>query len=745
MSTKPSDEVAAFEDASADAEGRGASSSHAESPAGDAAESDAEGPVEAAPPEAATPAAAGPSKWKLRAAKARALRDWIRDTYCVMDPRTAGLFRIVLGFLCAANAIRHWTVARWFYSNSGVLTNHYVLFRPFSNANFSVFSAFSSLGEVSVAFGLQVLFGVLLMIGWRPRLFAFLSFVWQTSLDNRLVMVENGGYVVVNLVIGYAMFLPIERRFSVDAWLRSWRERRERTVAELDVHPTPSWAASPYVSFGVLLLFLNLTAVYFFNVVNKGGQIWRSGHTVHYVLYINRMVTGLAVLLRELLPNWTTYPLSWGTLMLEALICAWIAAPAGRRYTRLLAMAGMWALHGTFGLMMRLGPFSWFMICWSFVLPAAEQWEMAERWARRRASPRVVLLDPGSPLAFTLARILARLDRLDLLRFEDATTAPAPLLAARDPETGEVATGGAAIRAIAGALPGGRYGVRVLSALLLGQLDRVAELLDARRDGIARFFGLQRPPSAPRRSDLTAEPSPLGRWLRGKAVLSRELFLGYMGVCFLLQALIENKSVPPQVKPTMPSVMEATINYPRLYQGWGMFAPNPITDDGTVAIDAWTVSGRHVDPFTGKEPDLDLTDARGLGLPQIWQDYFNRIRLDRNRHYRQGLRDYLLRWHLETGRPEDEIVAFDVYWVRDKCPKVGERTPYENETVALLTYRKSGFKPPPGFPVIPPEPQVQSADPVEPKDAKDGKDKAAAAASATPSAVPSASPAPDGK
>ena len=54
-----------------------------------------------------------------------------------------------------------------------------------------------------------------------------------TSLDNRLVMVENGGYVVVNLIVGYAMFLPTERRFSVDALLRSYRERKERDVSDL--------------------------------------------------------------------------------------------------------------------------------------------------------------------------------------------------------------------------------------------------------------------------------------------------------------------------------------------------------------------------------------------------------------------------------------------------------------------------------------------------------------------------------
>ena len=90
-----------------------------------------------------------------------------------------------------------------------------------------------------------------------------------------------------------------------------------------------------------------------------------------------------------------------------------------------------------------------------------------------------------------------------------------------------------------------------------------------------------------------------------------------------------------------PQIMHATIGYPRLYQGWGMFAPNPITDDGTVVVDAHTIDGRRIDPFTGKEPDLDLTHARGLGLGQIQQDYFNRIRLDQNKVYRQGLSEYL--------------------------------------------------------------------------------------------------------
>ena len=160
--------------------------------------------------------------------------------------------------------------------------------------------------------------------------------------------------------------------------------------------------------------------------------------------------------------------------------------------------------------------------------------------------------------------------------------------------------------------------------------------------------------------------------------------------------------------------MQATIGYPRLYQGWGMFAPNPITDDGTVVVDGRTVDGRRLDPFTGKEPELDLTRSDGLGLGQIQQDYFNRIRLDRNAVFRQGLSEYLRAWHLRTGRPEDELVSFDVYWVRDQCPRPGDRKPYDNETIPILTWRKPGYRPRAGAPPIPPEPKTQSAETPQP-------------------------------
>ena len=186
----------------------------------------------------------------------------------------------------------------------------------------------------------------------------------------------------------------------------------------------------------------------------------------------------------------------------------------------------------------------------------------------------------------------------------------------------------------------------------------------------------------------------------------------WLAACFTLQAFVENKAIPPVLKPAQPAVMKATTHTFRTLQGWGMFSPNPIQEDGVLTVDAFTVDGRRIDPLTGEPPVLDLVPVEGMGLGQIEQDYGNRIRADRNDVYRRGLEDFLQSWHRVTGRPEDEIVAYDVYWVTEKCPPPGEDTPTDGKRFAIRTWRKPRWRPPAGYPAtIPRPPKIESAGP----------------------------------
>ncbi|MBM4374815.1 MAG: HTTM domain-containing protein [Deltaproteobacteria bacterium] len=632
----------------------------------------------------------------------RRARRWFAARYLVADPRTLGLARIVVGLLLCANTLRHWNVAERYYSNDGVLSTHYLLYRPSTEFNFSLFSAFATSPEVHVAFAAALVCHACFTLGLSTRVFSILSCVWATSLDQRLILVENGGYVVVNLLTFWLAFLPTGKRFSVDAWRRARREHRADTVADLARRHRPPWWTAEHRSLASFAIVVNLGIVYVFNVVNKYGDTWRRGSTVHYVLHLDRMVTGLAVALREHLPYPAMQAAAHLTLVVEALLAVLILWPSHRRLARPLAMALMAGLHGTLGVLMRLGPFSWFMIGWSTLLLQRTHWEAIEASHRRRFAVTLALA-PERPLALRLGRLLAALDATDSITFVEGTPR-GPLLEAR--LRGETRTGIAAYRAALRALPGGPIAVVVVALLSLG-LDRaIVHLVEAHPERIERFFGwdLREPPL------VTAHAGHLPVFVTRLRVGLRETVLAFFLVCAVSALIHDNKSTAPVLKHAQPWLLRAALGYPRIFQGWGMFAPNPVREDGVGAIDAYTIDGRRIDPLTGGEPDLDLSDARGLGLGQIEQDYWNRIRLDRNRVYHKPLGDYLRAWHERTGSPQDELVAFDVWWLRDRCPDPGNLTPTDHERVCLMSWRKPGYRTPPGTPSLPPRCKEASAE-----------------------------------
>jgi hypothetical protein len=662
--------------------------------------------VEAGEPRSPSSTKPAPAPEKRR--RWQRFRRVVRERYTTIDPRTAGLFRVVLGALTSLDLLRHASEARFLYSNEGVLSNHAHLYRPSSGNQLSLFHAFSTLGEVKLLFVLGLVAHLALLVGYRSRLAAFASFVFVTSMDQRIPLVENGGYVVVNLLLFYACFLPIGQRFSVDAWRASWRARKETNVAELADHRDASGERQTMVTFAYLLTLLNLGFVYFFNVVNKSGKIWRSGDTVHYVLHIDRMVTGIAVFLREHLPEVLMIPSSWVVLSVEAVIMGCIWSPYGRKWARPLAMLLMAGLHGTFGVMMRLGPFSWFMIGWSTLLLLPVHFDALTAWYAKRTRGVVLGIDERSALALAVGRIAKRLDGAKRVRFEPIESASVGhSLAVRDESEGRPWSKepGAIVSRLCEAVPFGRHAELALAITTLGLSRWWMRRAIRREEATTRFFGLDTQPARE-----PASPAPLELFAAKWSGRVREGFLGLMALAFAMQAWNENKALPKQIKFEQPKLQQMLIGYPRLFQGWGMFAPNPIQEDGILVVDAWTTDGRRFDPFTAEPAIMDLSTVRGAGLSQLRQDYGNRIRLDRNATYRDGLKDYLRRWHEQTGRPEDELVAFDIYWLRDKCPPPGTDVPIQNDPVPIATWRKPGGAKLPDGSRIPASPRLRSAE-----------------------------------
>lgn len=613
-------------------------------------------------------------------------RDIIRDTYFTFDRRTLGFARFFLGFLLIGDLFRRTWDWEAMFSNKGVLPNHVNLWRP-QGGNWSLVNAFTTPGELWVLWAVMLATFVCVFIGYKTRVAQVLSLVFVASMNGRILLIENGGYVAYNLLLLWTCFLPMADRFSVDAMLESMRRKREATAADLNDRSdlVPEAKLKPFASIVGFAIMLQISAVYFFNVVHKTGPAWRNGTAVHYVLYVDRMVTPAIALVRDYVPFWIVIFLTKFVLAAEAAIPVCLLSPLGRVWARRLTIGLMISLHLGFGTVFVLGPFAWALCVFSTLLFTTEDWTIAIQTMRRRHRARTVLFDPRSGAAVLASRILARMDRFELLQFQ-ARSGLKEGIAVESPSGGALLVRSLAWADIIAAIPLGPVVAWTLRLPILRHIVDAA--LGALEGKASRFFGLK----APSETVLEPAPAPIRERLGKVVLVLRESLVVLMIAAAINQAMTELWVVNRRIKVGQPEPLRALAHKFRFLQGWFMFSPNPVMDDGTLVVDAITIDGRHIDPFTGKEPNWDLTNAKSLRYNQIWCDYYNRMHLSQNSPFRDAMKEYMYRLPERTGRPEDAIVSGEVYWIQDMNPKWRETKSYDFKKNKLFSFENPAAK-----------------------------------------------------
>lgn len=617
--------------------------------------------------------------------------------YGSADPRSLGLLRIALGALLAYDVLLKLPDVEAHFSNVGWLPNHFALFRPMSSHLFSVYFAFSSPLEVELFMGLHVLVCLLLLVGYRTKLMQILALVLTTSLNSRNILIENGGMVVLNLLLVWTAFLPLGARFSLDALSASLRARRETSASALNERADEARQTSPVVSIAVTALLLQWATIYAFNAVQKNGAPWRDGTAVYYFLQQDRLVTWLGAWLRGSLPLGVTKLLSFSALSIEALIPLLLLSPWRTRQARLLAFAAAIVLHVSIDAVLDLGSFSWAMLVAFFAFVPPEAWVWAKRrWARRRQAC-VVHFDPESGAALWICRVVKRCDGLGLVTFRALDDASPETDAGLwvDAEGAEPAAGWAAVLTIADALWCGRRPLLLLAPLLRRRVTRRLAQLTSSPEELDHDFGLELLPSEGDARALPESPARL-LWQRSLSGLGEACVVFLLIVCGH-QVLYENAAVPSALKPRgQPTLFEAVITYPRLFQGWSMFAPVPPQSDGRLVIDGRTKDGRALDPLTGLAPVFEVHPSGTPRSDLIWGYFHTRIAEDRFRVYWNGVREYLMNHHKLSGRPQDELASFVAYYVTETFPAPGaKKQPAQRQMLFSSTSVPSDTPPPP--------------------------------------------------
>ena len=159
----------------------------------------------------------------------------------------------------------------------------------------------------------------------------------------------------------------------------------------------------------------------------------------------------------------------------------------------------------------------------------------------------------------------------------------------------------------------------------------------------------------------------------GRLVPLREGLLVLMLLIEGASVLASNRAVPSSLRIAPRPWLELYKPYLRGFQGWSMFAPDAPRDDGTMVVDATTVGGRHVDPFTGQAPNWSQI-RDGLAPHSIaLSDYFFAMRDPRRSRYRTDLHRYLKK--LPVSSPSERLRYVEFWWVSYVPPPRGSYAP----------------------------------------------------------------------
>ncbi len=343
-------------------------------------------------------------------------------TLFAIDPRSLAVFRMAMGALLLADLGIRATDLRAMYTDEGMFPRSEIFFHYTSIWNWSLHLASGSWVYQAALFSGAAVFAVALLAGFKTRFTAIASWLMLISLHHRVPPILSGADILMRVLLFWAMFLPLGRVWSADAWLQ---KRGSKAKAQPDLRPVLSVASAA--------ILLQMALMYLFSAIFKSNHVWFSGEALAGILAYDFYASPLGAhllhfpaLLRVL--TWSTFVLEWAGPLL-------LFSPRWTPRLRLGVIAALAAMHVGIALCMEVDFFSPVALAGLSLFLPAEFWysRLAWRFSRAaqpvqspayvpspqtRASPALIYVAQGAGLLLLVYVILINVDGLANQRFE---------------------------------------------------------------------------------------------------------------------------------------------------------------------------------------------------------------------------------------------------------------------------------------------------------------------------------------
>lgn len=273
------------------------------------------------------------------------------------DLRTLALFRVCLGGVIIADLILRARDLTAHYSDQGIMPRAELL-GPLQGWRPSLHLATGSAWGEGILFLIAGLFALAMVVGYRTRLAALVSWLFLISLQARNPILVQGGDDLLRMLLFWSMFLPLGARFSVDGAL----------------DPTLAERPNAYFSVATLALEIQCMSVYFFGALLKTSPVWiPDGTAVSYALHLDYLATPFAVWFRDF--SVLTQGLTYFVWHLQLIGSVLMFSPLFHLPIRLCLQAAFMSMHIGFTTTLAIGLFPYISMTSLLAFTPSRVWD----------------------------------------------------------------------------------------------------------------------------------------------------------------------------------------------------------------------------------------------------------------------------------------------------------------------------------------------------------------------------------
>ena len=125
----------------------------------------------------------------------------------------------------------------------------------------------------AIIFGIAIFSAMMLLIGWKTRLFTVISWFLLASINTRNPLVLQAGDILFRCLLFWSIFMPWGERFSVD----SFKNNNLKS------------ATGKLFSIGAFAFMLQVVFMYFFTALIKNHPVWTEDYNaIYYALSMDQ-------------------------------------------------------------------------------------------------------------------------------------------------------------------------------------------------------------------------------------------------------------------------------------------------------------------------------------------------------------------------------------------------------------------------------------------------------------------------